>query len=108
MPWLLVALAGLFEIGFITSLKLSEGFSRLVPSIGFLVCGAVSFLLLNEAIKTLPVGPAYAIWTGIGAAGTVLVGVALFGDGFSVVKGLSIALIIAGIVGLNLSGSVAH
>ena len=108
MPWVLVILAGYFEIGFITSLKLSEGFSKLVPSIGFLVCGAISFLLLNQAIKTLPVGPAYAVWTGIGAAGTVLIGVALFGDGFSLVKGLSIALIVAGIVGLNLSGAAVH
>jgi quaternary ammonium compound-resistance protein SugE len=108
MPWLLVILAGCFEVGMVTSLKLSEGFSKLVPSIGFLICGAISFLLLSQAIKTLPVGPAYAIWTGIGATGAVVVGVAAFGDGFSLVKGVSVALIVAGIIGLNLSGAGAH
>lgn len=108
MPWLLVLLAGLFEVGFITLLKLSDNFSKLVPSIGFLICAACSFFLLSQAIRSLPVGPTYAVWTGIGAAGTVAIGVVAFGDGFSLAKGLSITLIVAGIVGLNLSGAGAH
>ena len=104
MAFLLVIAAGLFEVGFATFLKLSDGFSRLLPSIGFLVCAAVSFSLLAEAAKTLPIGTAYAIWTGIGAAGTALLGMLVFGDPVSLGRFLAIALIIGGVVLLNLTG----
>jgi quaternary ammonium compound-resistance protein SugE len=103
MAWLMVVVAGLFETGFALSLKASAGFSRTVPSVAFVVCAAVSFTLLATALKTLPVGPAYAVWTGIGAAGTAVAGILLYGEAVSVVKVVSIVLIVAGVVGLQLS-----
>lgn len=105
MSWLLVVVAGLFETGFALSLKASEGFSRLVPSVLFLVCSAVSFSLLATALKDLPVGPAYAVWTGIGAAGTAVAGMAFLGEAVQTLKVVSIVLVIAGVVGLQLSSS---
>ncbi len=104
MAYLLVIAAGLFEVGFATFLKLSDGFSRLLPSIGFFVCSAISFSLLAEAAKTLPIGTAYAIWTGIGVAGAALLGMLVFGDPVSLGRFLAIALIIGGVVLLNLTG----
>ncbi|MBA2511568.1 MAG: multidrug efflux SMR transporter, partial [Rubrobacteraceae bacterium] len=74
MTWILLFVAGLFEIGFAIGLKFSEGFSRLWPTLGMVLAGAVSFYLLSTAMKSLPAGTAYAIWTGIGAAGTAAVG----------------------------------
>jgi quaternary ammonium compound-resistance protein SugE len=103
MAWLMVVVAGLFETGFALSLKASAGFSRTVPSVAFVVSAAVSFTLLATALKTLPVGPAYAVWTGIGAAGTAVAGILLYGEVVSVVKVVSIVLIVAGVVGLQLS-----
>lgn len=105
MAWLLVVVAGLLETGFAVSLKASDGFSRLVPSILFIVFAAGSFALLSVALRSLPVGSAYAVWTGIGAAGTAIVGIVFLGEGAQTLKLVSIALVIAGVVGLQLSGT---
>jgi len=103
MAWLLVVLAGLFEIGMAVTLKASDGFTRLSASLAFGVCGVVSFSLLATALKTLPVGTAYAVWTGIGAAGTALLGIAVLGESASVLRVASIALIVAGVIGLKVA-----
>ena len=105
MAWALLVVAGLFETGFAVTLKLSEGFRRPVPTVAFLVCGGLSFWMLSQALRTLPVGTAYAVWTGIGAVGTAVVGMAAFGDPVTVLRLVSIALVVAGVVGLNLSSS---
>lgn len=104
MAWLLVIVAGIFETGFAVLLKQSHGITRLVPTIGFAICALISFGLLAYALKKLEVGPAYAVWTGIGASGTAVVGMAVLGESVSAVKLISIGLILAGVVGLNLSG----
>ncbi len=83
------------------SLKEAHGFTRLWPSVGFAVFGTISFLLLSYALRTLPVGTAYAVWTGIGAAGTAILGMVLFGEPRDAMRLASIALIIAGVVGLR-------
>jgi quaternary ammonium compound-resistance protein SugE len=107
MAWLLVVIAGLFETGFAIALKYSEGFSRLVPTVLFVVFAAASFALLSTGLRSLPVGPAYAVWTGIGAAGTAIVGILFLGESAATLKLLSICLVIAGVVGLQLT-STAH
>jgi quaternary ammonium compound-resistance protein SugE len=104
MAWALVYIAGLFETGFAVLLKLSHGITRPWPTAGFAACALISFGLLTIALKDLEVGPAYAVWTGLGAAGTAVVGMALLGDTVSTIKLVSIGLILAGVVGLNLSG----
>lgn len=104
LAWVLVVAAGLFETGFAVLLKLSDGFSRLTPTIGFAACALISFGLLNLALRHLEVGPAYAAWTGIGAAGTAVVGMAVLAESVSPLKLASIGLVIAGVVGLSLSG----
>ena len=98
MAWILLIVAGLLETGFAIALKYSDGFSRLAPTILFLVFAAASFFLLTTALKTLPVGTAYAVWTGIGAAGTALVGVLALGEPATVLRFLAIGLIVAGVV----------
>jgi len=85
-------------------LKQSHGITRLAPTVGFAVCALISFGLLTLALRKLEVGPAYAVWTGIGAAGTAIVGMALLGESVSAMKLAAIALILAGVIGLNLSG----
>jgi quaternary ammonium compound-resistance protein SugE len=107
MAWLLVVIAGLFETGFAIALKYSEGFSRLVPTVLFVVFAIASFALLSTGLRSLPVGPAYAVWTGIGAAGTAIVGILFLGESAATLKLLSIGLVIAGVVGLQLT-STAH
>ncbi|WP_129337303.1 DMT family transporter [Cellulomonas endophytica] len=107
MAWALVVIAGLLETGFALSLKASEGFSRLVPSVMFVVFAASSFTLLAIGLRTLPVGSAYAVWTGIGAVGTAVVGMVFLGESIEVLKLVSIVLIVAGVVGLQLTSS-AH
>jgi quaternary ammonium compound-resistance protein SugE len=107
MAWLLVIVAGLLETGFAVCLKLSHGLSRLVFTVLFAIFAVASFGLLTLALKHLDVGPAYAVWTGIGAAGTVLVGMIWLGEAASVMKLVSIALVLTGIIGLQLSGD-AH
>jgi len=107
MAWVLVITAGLLETGFAVCLKLSHGLTRLGPTVLFAVFAVASFTLLTAALKQLEVGPAYAAWTGIGAAGTVLVGMIWLGETASVIKLASIALVLVGIVGLQLTGA-AH
>src|SRR5215475_11381380 len=104
MAWLLIVVAGLFETGFAVLLKQSHGFTQLWPTVGFAVCALISFALLNFALGRLEVGPAYAVWTGIGAAGTAAVGILALGESVSVLKIVAIGLVLAGVVGLNLSG----
>ena len=104
MAWVILVLAGLLEVAFALSLKASQGFTRLWPSIGFIMAGAASFMLLSQALRTLPIGVAYAVWTGIGAAGTAVVGMFLFGESRDPLKFVSLALLLAGIVGLRLTG----
>ncbi len=104
MAWVVLVAAGLFETAFAVLLKLSHGLTRLWPTAGFAVCALISFGLLMVALRDLEVGPAYAVWTGIGAAGAATVGMIALGDTVSVAKLVSIALVLAGVVGLNLSG----
>jgi quaternary ammonium compound-resistance protein SugE len=108
MAWVALVVAGCLETAFAVSLKASEGFTRLVPSVLFAVFAAGSFGLLTYALRTLPVGTAYAVWTGIGAAGTAAVGMIWLGDPVTVARMVSVLLIVAGVVGLNLSGGGAH
>jgi quaternary ammonium compound-resistance protein SugE len=102
MAWLLLLIAGLLEVGWAVGLKYTEGFSRLVPSVLTLVSMAASVGMLALALKTLPIGTAYAVWTGIGAVGTAILGIVLFGDPAGIARIACIGLIIAGIVGLKL------
>src|SRR5215469_2585703 len=104
MAWVALIAAGLFETGFAVFLKLSNGLQELWPTIGFAASALTSFGLLTFALRELEVGPAYAVWTGIGAAGAATVGMIFLGDAVSTMKLVSIALILAGVVGLNLSG----
>ena len=103
MAWLVLFVAGLCEIGWAVGLKYTEGFSRLVPSVLTVGAMVVSMILLGFALKTLPVGTGYAVWTGIGAVGTTILGIILFGESMEPMRLASIALIVAGIVGLNLA-----
>lgn len=102
MSWLILFIAGLFETGWAIGLKYSEGFSRLWPSLATIVAMAISVVLLGIAMKQLPVGTAYPVWTGIGAIGTVVLGIVLFNDPATLGRLLCVGLIIAGIVGLKL------
>jgi quaternary ammonium compound-resistance protein SugE len=104
MVWIYLVAAGLLETAMAVALKASAGFSRLAPSGLFLVFGAASFGLLSLALRTLPVGTAYAIWTGIGAAGTALVGIVYLGEPATALRLACIALIIAGVAGLRFAG----
>jgi len=103
MAWLLLLIAGLLEVGWAVGLKYTEGFTRLVPSVLTLVSMAASVGMLGLALKTLPMGTAYAVWTGIGAVGTAILGIVLFGDPAGIVRIACIGLIVAGIVGLKLA-----
>jgi quaternary ammonium compound-resistance protein SugE len=107
MAWVLVVLAGLLETGFAVCLKLSHSFTRLVPTILFALFALSSFGLLTVALRWLEVGPAYAVWTGIGAAGTVIVGMVWLDESVTVLKITSVVLVIVGVIGLQLSGG-AH
>lgn len=105
MTWALVFVAGLFEVGFALCMKESKGFTQLWPTIGMIGFGAASFIILNLALKDLPVGSAYAVWTGIGAAGTAILGIILLGEAATVVRLLSIVFIVVGVIGLQLAGN---
>ena len=107
MAWLLVVVAGILETGFAVCLKLSHGFTRLWPTIAFACFALGSFGLLTLALRKLDVGPAYAVWPGKGAAATAVYGMLFLGDVVSTLKIVSICLVIAGVIGLQLSGS-AH
>ena len=100
MAWFLLLAAGLMEVGWAIGLKYTEGFTRLMPSVLTLTAMAVSMALLGLALKTLPIGTAYAVWTGIGAVGTAILGIVLFGD--PATMRTCIGLIVAGIAGLKL------
>ena len=102
MPWIYLLLAGIFEIGFAIGLKYTEGFTRLWPSMGTIVAAGISLWLLTQALRTIPVGTAYAIWTGIGAVGVATLGVVLFSESASPARLGCVALIVAGVVGLKL------
>jgi quaternary ammonium compound-resistance protein SugE len=101
MSWLYLFVAGLFEVAWAIGLKYTEGFSRLVPSLLTVGAMIVSLALLGLALKSLPVGTAYAVWTGIGAVGTAALGIYLFGEPATVARLACIGLIVAGIVGLK-------
>lgn len=103
MSWIILVLAGLFEIGWAIGLKYTEGFTRLWPSIGTVAAMAVSLALLGIAMKSLPVGTAYAVWVGVGAVGTAILGIFLLGEPANAGRLLSLGLIVAGIVGLKLA-----
>ncbi|MBQ4853541.1 quaternary ammonium compound efflux SMR transporter SugE [Rhodanobacter sp. B2A1Ga4] len=103
MAWIYLLLAGLFEVVWAIGLKYTEGFTRPWPTVGTLAAMAVSIVLLAMAVKTLPIGTAYAIWTGIGAVGAVALGIVLFGDPATLPRLLCVALILVGIVGLKLT-----
>ena len=104
MSWYLLFLAGLFEIGWAIGLEYSEGFSKPGPTLGTAVAMIVSLVLLSRAVKELPIGTAYAVWTGIGAVGTASLGVVLFDEPTSLARVGFIGLIVVGIVGLHLVG----
>ena len=108
MAWLLVVVAGLLETGFAVALKSSEGFTKAVPTVLFIVFAVGSSFLLSTGLRTLPVGAAYAVWTGIGAVGTAVYGMVFLGESTEVLKLVSIALVVAGVVGLQLSSGAAH
>jgi quaternary ammonium compound-resistance protein SugE len=102
MSWFILFVAGLFEIGWAIGLKYTEGFTRLWPTLWTVSSMALSLALLGLALKTLPVGTAYAVWTGVGAAGTALLGIYLFGEPATAARLSCIGLILAGIVGLKI------
>ena len=102
MSWALLGVAGLFEIAFAFGMKWSEGFTRLMPALFTVATGLSSVFLLSLSLRTLPVGTGYAVWTGIGAAGTALLGIAVLGDSAAPMRILCIALILAGAIGLKL------
>lgn len=103
MSWIILFFAGLFEVGWAVGLKYTEGFTRPVPTALTVAAMLVSLGLLGLAMKELPLGTAYAIWTGVGAVGTVIAGIILFGESMALFRLASVALIIAGLAGLKLS-----
>lgn len=108
MAWALLCIAGVLEIAFAIGMKWSEGFTRMMPALFTVVTGVSSVILLSLALRTLPVGTGYAVWTGIGAAGTAILGMAVLGDSAAPMRILCIVLILAGVIGLKLvSGSGA-
>ena len=104
MAWLTLLIAGLFEVGWAISLKYTHGFTRLWPTVATVTCMALSFVLLAHAVKTLPIGTAYAVWTGIGTVGTAILGITLFAEPLEICRVACILLIVIGITGLRLLG----
>lgn len=102
MAWIVLAVAGVLEIGWAVGLKYTEGFTRLVPTVLTAISMVVSVVLLGVAMRSLPLGTAYAVWTGIGTTGTAILGIWLFGESASALRLVCIGLIVAGIVGLKL------
>ena len=102
MSWVYLVLAGIFEVGFTTSLKLSDNFSKLWPSVSFLVLSVLSFYFLTKAIHTIPLGTSYAVWTGIGAFGTAVVGIVFFMEPVTAWRIFFLLLLIVSIIGLKL------
>ncbi len=106
MAWILLVLAGLFEIGMVIGLGLSDGFSKLWPSLGMIVSALISFSLLAEAMKSILAGTAYAVWTGVGAAGAVILGIVFLREPAEPARLVAVALILTGVVVLKLSEAV--
>ena len=102
MNWMILVLAGLFEIGWAIGLKYTDGFTKLGPTVGTVASMIISLGLLGIAMKSLPVGTAYAVWVGVGAVGTAILGIVLLGEPANAGRMISLALIIAGIIGLKL------
>lgn len=102
MNWVILILAGLFEIAWAIGLKFSQGFTKLYPSLGTVLCLVLSVYLLAIAAKSMPIGTAYAIWVGIGAVGTAIVGMILFREPASIARLICLGLILAGVIGLKL------
>jgi quaternary ammonium compound-resistance protein SugE len=102
MAWALLGVAGVLEIAFAFGMKWSEGFTRLIPALFTVATGLSSVVLLSLSLRTLPVGTAYAVWTGIGAAGTAILGIVVLGDSTAVLRILCIGLILSGVIGLKL------
>jgi quaternary ammonium compound-resistance protein SugE len=103
MAWIVLVLAGILEVCWAAGLKYSEGFTKLWPSVATVLAMAASLALLGVALKTLPLGTAYAVWTGIGTVGTVIVGILLLGEAASVLRLVCVSLILFGIIGLKLA-----
>ena len=103
MSWMVLVLAGLFEIGWAIGLKYTDGFTKLWPTVGTVASMIVSLGLLGVAMKSLPVGTAYAVWVGVGAVGTAILGIVLLGEPANAGRMVSLGLIVAGIVGLKLA-----
>lgn len=103
LAWIFLLLAGFFEICFTIALKYSQGFSKIIPSIITVIFIVLSFFSVAQSMKTIPIGTAYAVWAGIGAAGAVSCGIVFFGDSYHIIRIISIILIIMGIVGLKLA-----
>jgi len=103
MAWVMLVLAGVLEVGWAIGLKYSEGFTRLWPSVGTALAMVMSLALLGVATKTLPTGTAYSVWVGVGAVGTVVLGIVLLGEPASLGRLLSVGLIVAGVIGLKLA-----
>nr|WP_284294920.1 multidrug efflux SMR transporter [Luteimicrobium album] len=108
LAWAVLIVSGGFEAGWALCLKASYGFSRLWPSVGFVVLLAASMVGLSYALRSLPVGVAYGVWVGVGATATALLAIPLFGETVTMLKIVSLALVVAGIVGLNLAGEDTH
>ena len=106
MTWVILFVAGLFEIGWAVGLKYTDGFTRLWPTVGTAVALIASMSLLGLALRTLPLGTAYAVWTGIGSVGTAVLGIVLFREPATAMRLTCIGLIVVGIVGLKLAGGV--
>jgi quaternary ammonium compound-resistance protein SugE len=102
MAWTLLSIAGILEIAFAFAMKSSEGFTRLIPALFTVATGLSSVVLLSLSLRTLPMGTGYAVWTGIGAAGTAILGMAVLGDSAAPMRILCIVLILAGVIGLKL------
>lgn len=105
MNWIVLVVAGLLEVGWAVGLKYTDGFTRLWPSVATLMAMVLSVFLLGHAVRTLPIGTAYAVWVGIGAVGTALLGMVLLGEQVNAGKLISLALVVAGIAGLKLTAS---
>jgi len=105
MSWIILFFAGLFEVGWAVGLKYTDGFTRPLPTALTVAAMAVSLGLLGLAMKELPLGTAYAVWTGVGAVGTVIAGIILFGESMAIMRLLSVGLIVAGLIGLKVSTS---
>jgi quaternary ammonium compound-resistance protein SugE len=103
MAWVILVIAGLFEVGWAVGLKYTEGFTKLWPTAWTALAMIISLWLLGIAMKSLPVGTAYSIWVGVGAVGTVILGIVLLGEPANTARLISVALIIAGIIGLKLA-----